>query len=195
MKEDQKFIYYAAGQSVDKLGKLPQAERVAEAGYEILYFTDEVDEFAIRVLHSYGDKEFKSVSAGDAAPDAETPAQDSGDKDLLAFMKEELGDKVKEIRPSGRLKSHPVCLVAEGELSIEMEKVLSAMPNQPGVKAEKVLEINTGHEVWTTLHTAFESDKARARRLTRVLYNQALLIEGLPVDDPVAYANDVCGLL
>jgi molecular chaperone HtpG len=195
MKEEQTFIYYAAGQSADKLDKLPQAERIAERGYEILYFTDEVDEFAIRVLRSYQDKEFKSVSAGDAGLETEKPAEDGGDAELLALMKAELADRVREVRPSGRLKSHPVCLVAEGELSIEMEKVLSAMPGQPGVKAEKILEINTGHEAWRALKAAFGQDEERVRRLTRVLYTQALLIEGLPAEDPVAYANDVCALL
>ena len=195
MKEEQKYIYYAAGQSADRLDKLPQAEMVAEKGFEILYFTDEVDEFAIHMLSKYKDKEFKSVSAGDTGIEDEKAETPDAYKDVFGAMKAELGGRVKEVRASSRLKSHPVCLTADGGLSIEMEKVLSMMPGQPGAKAEKILEINTGHAIWQKLLGAFADDRERLVRLTNVLYNQALLIEGLPVDDPVAYANDVCELL
>ena len=197
MKEDQKYIYYAAGESVDKLSKLPQAELIADKGYEILYFTDEIDEFAIKVLLNYKEKEFKNISSSDL--DIKTEEEDGGNeenKDLFDFMKEALDGKVKEVRASKRLKTHPVCLATEGEVSIEMEKVLNAMPDNPAdIHAEKVLEINTKHQIFDKLTDAYDTDKEKLKKLARVLYNQALLIEGLTIDDPVQYANDVYELM
>lgn len=198
MKEDQKYIYYAAGESIERIEKLPQTELVKDKGFEILYFTDDVDEFAIKMLMNYKEKEFKSVSGSDLGfepEEKESDAQSEDNKAILDFMKEALGDKVKEVRASKRLKTHPVCLASEGEFSIEMEKVLNMMPNNPHMKAEKVLEVNTGHEMFEAVKKAFEEDKDKVKTYASILYNQALLIEGLAIEDPVQYANDVCSLM
>lgn len=198
MKEDQKFIYYATGASIEKIEKLPQTELISDKGFEILYFTDDIDEFAIKMLMSYKEKQFKSVSSGDLgfeADEKENKEVAEANKDLFAFIKETLGDKVKEVRASKRLKTHPVCLSNEGELSIEMEKVLSMMPDNNNVKADKILEINTNHEMFNAIKKAFEEDKDRLKIYSNLLYNQALLIEGLSIEDPVQYANDVCSLI
>ena len=152
MPADQKYIYYAAGESVEKLEKLPQTEFVRDKGYDILFFTEDVDEFAIKMLREYKGKQFKSVSSGDLGmEDSEEAKADEAEKELFAAMKEILGDRIKEVRASKRLKTHPVCLANEGELSIEMEKILNAILNAQGIKAEKVLEINTDHQVFQAL--------------------------------------------
>jgi molecular chaperone HtpG len=199
MPEEQKYIYYATGESVERIKKLPQTELVRDKGYEILYFTEDVDEFAVKIMGSYKGKEFRSVSSGDLGFETEEAAaakdEEAENKDLFAFMKDVLKDKVKDVRASRRLKSHPVCLSAEGGVSIEMEKVLKSTPQGRDIKAEKVLEINTGHEVFTALKNAYANDKDKLRLYTNVLYNQALLIEGLTISDPVEYANDVCKLM
>jgi len=198
MKEDQKFIYYATGENIDKIEKLPQTEVVKDKGYEILYFTDEVDEFAIKMLMKYKEKEFKSVSSKDLgfeSDDKESEKETKENKELFDFMKEALNGKVKEVKASNRLKTHPVCLANGGELSIDMEKVLNTMPNNQNVKADKILEINTNHQMFESIKKAFENDKDKLKMLSNVLYNQALMIEGLPVDDPVQFANDVCCLI
>lgn len=202
MPEDQKYIYYATGESVERIDRLPQTELVADKGYEILYFTDDVDEFAIKMLMNYQEKEFRSVSSGDLgfeadASEQEAEAKENENKELFEQMQELLGGKVKKVKASKRLKSHPVCLSAEGEITIEMEKVLSAMPNADGqqVKADKVLEINANHDVFNSLKQAFENDKEKFAVYTSVLYNQALLIEGLQVEDPVAFTNDICKIM
>jgi len=200
MPEDQKYIYYATGESIERIDKLPQAELVRDKGYEILYFTEDVDEFAIKVLMQYKDKEFRNVSGGDlgieTGSDNEQAKQANEDnKELFEFMKDVLGDKVKAVKASTRLKSHPVCLSAEGEVSIEMEKVLRTMPVSQGVKAEKVLEVNTGHEVFQSLKAAYEQDQEKLRLYTNLLYNQALLIEGLPIEDPIEFTNNICKIM
>ena len=200
MPEDQKYIYYASGESDDRIDKLPQTELVADKGYEILYLTDDIDEFAIKMLMNYKDKEFKSVSSGDLGIEDEN--KDDGkdadlaeNKDLFAHMAKALSGRVKDVRASKRLKSHPVCLSTEGEITIEMEKVLNAMPDNPGVKADKVLEINPNHEVFTSLVNAYEHDKEKLDLYTKLLYNQALLIEGLTIEDPVEFTNDICKVM
>lgn len=200
MPEDQKYIFYATGESNDRIEKLPQTELVADKGYEILYFTDEVDEFAIKMLMQYKEKEFRSVSSGDLGIDMEEEdkkAKEEADanKDLFAEMKKLLDGKVKDVRVSKRLKSHPVCLAADGDISLEMEKVLNAMPNNQQIEAEKVLEINPDHNVYQSLKTAFESDKEKFGLYTNLLYNQALLIEGMPVKDPVEFSNNICKVM
>ena len=197
MPEEQKYIYYAAGSSVERIEKMPQTELVADKGYEILYFTEDIDEFAIRMLGTYKEKEFKSVASGDLG------LPESGDKeeeekphaDLFKQMTEILKGKVSLVRASRRLKNHPVCLASEGDLTIEMEKVLNAMPNQPGIKAERVLEINTNHPVFTALKKAFAGDTEKFKLYTNLLYNQALLIEGLPVEDPLALSEQICQIM
>lgn len=200
MPEEQKYIYYAAGESVDRIDKLPQIELVKDKGYEILYLTDDIDEFAIKMLREYKEKEFKSVSSGDLGIEADEKDKDNEkemeeNKGLFSFMKETLSDKVKEIKPSKRLKNHPVCLSSEGELSIEMEKILSQMPDNHGIKADKILEINVNHHVFDTLKSAFENDKEKLKLYTDLLYNQALLIEGLPIEDPIEFTNNICKLM
>lgn len=200
MKEDQKFIYYATGESIDRIQKLPQTELVADKGYEILYFTDDIDEFAIKMIMNYKEKEFKNVSSGDlgieaddADKDAETEQNEH--KDLFQHMNELLAGKVKQVKASKRLKSYPVCLSTEGEVTIEMEKILNAMPNNQEVKADKVLEINVNHDIFASLQNAFDTDKEKLNLYTNLLYNQALLIEGLPVQDPVEFTNDICKIM
>ncbi|MCJ8014669.1 molecular chaperone HtpG [Paenibacillus sp. KQZ6P-2] len=200
MPEDQKYIYYASGTSVERIEKLPQTELVADKGYEILYLTDDIDEFAIKMLMNYKEKEFKSVSSGDLgietdAEDASSEAEAAENKELFEAMSSLLSGKVKIVKASKRLKSHPVCLTAEGDLSIEMEKVLKAMPNGEGIQADKVLEINVHHEVFQSLKAAFEKDQEKLGLYTSLLYNQALLIEGLPIQDPVDFTNDICKIM
>ncbi len=198
MPEEQKYIYYAAGESVERLEKLPQTELVADKGYEILYFTDDIDEFAVKMLTNYKEKEFRNVSGGDLGieeTETKDEAEETSHKDLFDAMKDVLGDKVKLVRASKRLKSHPVCLSSEGEVTIEMEKTLKAMPGGQDVKADKVLEINVNHDIFKSLNGALAQDKEKLELYTKLLYNQALLIEGLPVADPVDFANDLCKVM
>ncbi|MGG1549050.1 molecular chaperone HtpG [Bacillus paralicheniformis] len=200
MPEDQKYIYYASGDSYDRIEKLPQTELVSEKGYEILYFTEDIDEFAIKMLANYQEKEFKSVSSGDLGIENDdeqnqSDGDDSQYKDLFEEMKKTLDGKVKSVRASKRLKTHSVCLAADGEVTIEMEKILNAMPDNQHVKADKALEINTNHEVFKTLQDAFENDKDKFKLYTGILYNQALLIEGLSIEDPVEFTNDICKVM
>ena len=199
MPEDQKYIYYAAGESIERIEKLPQTEMVSDKGYEILYFTEDIDEFAVRMLMSYKEKEFKSVSSGDLGiEDKEqevTESEEKENKDLFEAMKTVLADKVKTVKASKRMKKYPVCLSNEGDLTIEMEKVLNSMPNNENVKAEKVLEININHDVFKSLKAAYENDKDKFNLYTNVLYNQALLIEGLPINDPVEFTNNICKIM
>lgn len=202
MKEDQKYIYYACGESVEKIDMLPQAETVKDKGYEILYCTDDVDEFTLRVLHSFKEKEFKSISDSDLGFD--TPEEKEEDKkkaeenkDLFKFMADSLDGKVKEVRLSKRLKTHPVCLTSDGQISLEMEKVINSMPNggDNKIKAERVLEINENHPIFTALTALYNDDKDKLKAYTEILYSQALLIEGFTVEDPVAFSNKICDLM
>lgn len=200
MKEDQKYIYYAGGESREQIEKLPQTELVKEKGYEILYLTDDVDEFALQMMHDYNEKEFKSVSASDLDLESEEEKKEfekqaEENKDLLTFMKDALDGKVKAVVLSKRLKSHPVCLSNEGMLSIEMEKVLNAMPNDQKVKAERVLEINASHPIFEKLTKLHAEDQEKLKTYAQLLYTQAELIEGMPVEDPVAFSNAVCELM
>lgn len=200
MKEEQKFIYFASGSSVTRIESLPQTEQVRDKGYEILYLTDHVDEFCLQMMHDFDGKEYKSVSADDLGLDTpeekeEIKKAEEDNKSLFEFMTEKLGGKVKAVKLSQRLKSHPVCITSEGMLSVEMEKVLSAMPNGEGAKAEKILEINPNHAIFGKLKELYESDKDKAADYADILYNQALLIEGMPIENPVEFSNKVCELL
>ena len=200
MPEAQKYIYYASGESIARIEHLPQTELVRDKGYEILYFTDNVDEFAIQMLMEYKEKKFKSVSSGDLELESteekeELNKQLEENKELFTLMKEALGDKIKDVRLSQRLKSHPVCLTSEGQLSLEMEKVLNAMPTDQKVKADKVLEINAGHPIFETLKKLYDSDKDKLKGYSELLYSQALLIEGMSIEDPVAFSNLICSLM
>jgi molecular chaperone HtpG len=198
MTEEQKYIYYASGESIERIEKLPQTELVSDKGFEILYFTDDIDEFAIRMLLNYKEKEFKSVSSGDLGIEADENKTENDSveyKDLFDHMKNTLAGKVKDVRVSKRLKTHPVCLSTDGELTIEMEKILSMMPDNQNIKADKILEINPNHEVFKSLQNSFENDKEKLTLYTTLLYNQALLIEGLPINDPVEFTNDICKIM
>jgi molecular chaperone HtpG len=199
MPEDQKYIYYAAGESIERIDKMPQTELITDKGYEILYFTEDVDEFAIRMLMNYQEKEFKSVSSGDLGIDPDTDKENQDleekDKELFQYMKNVLGDKVKDVRASKRLKNHPVCLANEGDLTIEMEKILNAIPTDQKIKAERILEINNNHEVFQSLREAFANDKEKLDLYTHLLYNQALMIEGLPLEDPLEFSNNICSIM
>lgn len=208
MKEDQKYIYYACGETVEKIKKMPQIEMLIDQGYEVLLCTEEVDEFALKVLMKYDDKEFKSAADDDLgieqsdAEKKEAEAKNEESKDLLTAVKEALGDKVSEVKLSTRLKTHPVCFSTGEGLSLEMEKVLKeqakAMGQTPDMmmKAQKVLEINGDHAVFAGLKKAHDQkDEAKLKKYADLLYDQALLIEGMPIEDPVAFSNLICELM
>ena len=202
MKESQKYIYYACGETVEKIGLLPQTELLRDQGYEILYLTDDVDEFALRMLFKYEDKEFKSVADKDLGLETEEEKeeikkQNEENKDLLGFLRDALDGKVKEVRLSSRLKSHPVCLSSDGMVSLEMEKVLSAMPGEQKPKAERVLEVNASHPVFAAMRKLYadEGGRDQLKQYASLLYSQALLIEGMSIDDPVAFSNAICDLM
>lgn len=202
MPEGQKYIYYAAGESAEKLSMLPQAETVRDHGFDILYLTDEVDEFLMNILHEFDGKEFRSVSSGDLGLESEEQKEEKkekeeSNKEMLDFIKDSLDGKVTGVILSSRLKSHPVCLSSKGMISIEMEKVLSEMPgNENAPKAERVLELNGGHPVFEKLVKIWQADdKDRIKTYSEILYNQALLIEGLSIPDPVSFSNAICELM
>jgi molecular chaperone HtpG len=200
MAEGQEAIYYACGGSVSRISQLPQTELILDKGYDILALTDDVDEFAIKILAEYDGTALKSVSDKDIDLDSQEEKEAAKEqaethKDLFASMKDALGDKVKEVRLSKRLKSHPVCLTSDGPLSLEMEKVLNSMPTDQQIKAERVLEINSSHPVFDALSRLEGSDPEKLKTYTMLLYHQALLIEGLPIEDPVAFANSICELM
>ena len=203
MKDDQNAIYYAAGESIKKIDLLPQTEFVKSKVYEILYLTDEMDEFVFNILGQYKDKPFKSVSAEDIAEDDTEEAKENmkkleeDNKELLEDIKNALGDKVSEVKLSPRLKSSAVCLTTKGDISLEMEKILSAMPMDQGIKAERVLELNPEHSVFEALNK-IKSDDADGKKLevyANLLYDQALLISGLQIDDPVEFSKSICQLI
>ena len=202
MKEDQKEIYYACGETKERIEMLPQLEKIKDKGYEVLYFTQDVDEFAIKVMINYDGKPFKSISDADLDLDTEEEKEeakklDEENKDMFTFMQEAIADKVKTVRLSKKLKTHPVCLSSDGSITIEMEKVLNAMPQNDGnkVKAEKALEINPNHPIFEKLKDLYANDKDKLKDYAKLLYDQALLIEGMSIDNPVEFANLVCGLL
>ncbi|ADU23147.1 molecular chaperone HtpG [Ruminococcus albus] len=203
MKEDQKYIYYACGETKERIDKLPQIEKIKDMGYEVLYMTQDVDDFCLKVMLNYDGKTFKSISDADVDLDTEEEKEevkklDEENKDMFAFMQETIADKVNKVRLSKKLKSHPVCLSSDGGMiSIEMEKVLNAMPQNDAnrVKADKALEINPNHEIFGRLQKLYAEDKDTLKDYTKLLYDQALLIEGLSIDDPVEFANLVCKLM
>ncbi|MEE3408062.1 MAG: molecular chaperone HtpG, partial [Erysipelotrichaceae bacterium] len=198
MKEDQKEIYYAAGESIDKIKQLPQMEKVLDKGYEVLYFTDSVDEFMTSILMEYDGKPFKSILKGDLDLDSkeekeELEKKNEESKDLLARIKEILKDKVSDVRLSTRLKTYPVCLVSDDNLSIEMEKILRSM-NQEGAKANKIMEINPDHELFAALKKQYE-ENGDIDEYADLLYDQASLMAGLELEDPAKYALQVSKLM
>ena len=201
MVDGQDVIYYACGESYDKISRLPQIEKVKDKGYEILYMKDGVDEFVAKVLISYKDKKFVSVSEADFSTLGEDEKKDLEKKNeelkpLLDYIKESLGDKVKEVKISANLKTYPVCITSGGDLSIEMEKVLHSLPNaDKSVKAEKVLEVNGEHKIMETLKSLFESDKEKLKKYAVVLYEQARLLEGLQIDDVTEFVSAMTDIL
>ena len=202
MKEDQKEIYYACGETKERIEMLPQLEKIKDKGYEVLYFTQDVDEFAIKVMINYDGKPFKSISDADLDLDTEEEKEeakklDEENKDMFTFMQEAIADKVKTVRLSKKLKTHPVCLSSDGSITIEMEKVLNAMPQNDGnkVKAEKALEINPNHPIFEKLKDLYANDKDKLKDYAKLLYDQALLIEGMSIDNPVEFANLICELM
>lgn len=199
---EQKYIYYAAGDSTERLNLLPQTELVRDKGYDILFLTDEVDEFLMNILREYDGKEFRSISSGDLGleTDEEKTEKEEKQKDykeMFDFIKDSLKENIKKVTLSSRLKSHPVCLSSEGALSIEMEKTLAAIPGaEKELKAEKVLEFNGSHPIFEKLTKLWEKgDKDKVELYSRLLYSQALMIEGLAVEDPVKFSNEICELM
>lgn len=200
MKEGQKFVYYACGASNAKIDKLPQVEQVKDKGYEILYLTENVDEFTLKVLDAYNEKQFKSVSAKDLGLESveekeQVKKQSEENKDLFQYIKESLGGKVSKVRLSTRMKTYPVCLTTDGELSLEMEKVLNTMPNSDNLKADKVLEINANHKILSVLIDLYTNNKEKVADYAKLLYNQALLIEGLALEDVGEFTKLITDLM
>ncbi len=200
MKDEQKYIYFISAETVERAEHLPQTELLREKGYEVLYFTDDIDEFAVQMLMEYNSKQFKNAASGDLELESEDEKKENeklseDNKELLEAMKEALDGLVSSVKLSTRLKSHPVCLSSEGAISIEMEKVLNAMPSDQKVKAQRVLEINASHPVFNKLTELLNSDKDKLKLYSELLYDQALLIEGLPLRDPVEFSNRMCELM
>lgn len=201
MKENQNDIYFASGESIEKIDLLPQTEILKDNGFEILYFTDNVDEFAIQMLQQYDGKTFKSVSSEKLGLETEEEKKElenqlNDNKDLLDFMKESLSDKVKSVVLTQRLKSSPVFLTSYGNISLEMEKVLNSMPNnEQKMKADRVLEINLNHKIFDKLKELYISDKERLKKYSKLLYTQACLIEGFEIENPVEFSNTICQLM
>ncbi len=196
MKDEQKEIYYACGETVDKIDLLPQVEMFKDKGYEILYLTDYVDEFVLNVLGEYEGKKFKNVSSSDTNIDEnkeETEKLNKDNKDLLNFMKD--ATNVSEVRFTNKLKNHSVCLTSKGNVSVEMEKVINAMPGDESVNAELILEINENHPIVDKIKELYKSDKETLKEYSKVLYAQARLIEGLPIDNPTEISNLICELI
>ncbi len=204
MGEEQKYIYYACGESVEKIDMLPQTEFIKDKGYEILYLTDEIDEFVLQMMRDYKEKEFKSVSSEDITGE-ETEAQkeemkkaEEDNKELLAFIKDSLDGRVTEVKLSPRLRNSAVCLTTKGDISLEMEKVLNAMPTDQMVKANRILEINPDHPVMETLRNTYamgDAGKDMVKTYANLLYSQAVLISGLTVEDPIKLGEDICKVI
>ena len=200
MKPEQKYIYYGCGETPERVLSLPQAEALEEKGYEMLCLTDNVDEFALKMLMKYDDKEFRNISSDDLELETSEEKEKTQElaeqnKDMLAFLKESLGDKVTDVRVSGKLKSHPVCITTDGMISTEMEKVLNAMPAREKIKAKRVLELNGEHPIFQRLCQLYQSDKDRLKLYGEILYDQALLIEGISLDDPADFSQKLCQIL
>ena len=200
MKEGQDKIYYACGETVDKIELLPQVEAVKEKGYEILYLTENIDEFVVQVLMEHKEKKFINVCANDVDLDTDEEKEalkkeNEENKDMFTLMKETIGEGVQEVRFTHRLKNHPVCLTSEGALSVEMEKVINSMPNDQKVKAQTALEINDSHPIAQKIKELYVNDKEVLKKYTQVLYAQARLIEGLPVENPTQISNLICEII
>ncbi len=200
MKDDEENIYYACGETIDKINMLPQVEKVKDKGYNILYLTEYVDEFAIKSLIEYDGKKFVNVSEENLDLDTEEEKEEikkinDENKEMLNSMKEIIGSDISDVRFTHRLKNHPVCLVSEGPVSIEMQKVLNAMPTDQSINAKIILEINSSHKIADKLKELYKSDKERFNEYTKILYSQSRLIEGLSIENPTEISNLICDLL
>ncbi len=200
MTEEQKTIYYACGETVDKIELLPQTDAVKAKGFEVLYLTDDVDEFALKMLFEYDGKSFTNICAGNLDLDSESEKEElkkenEDNAEMLTFLKESLGTAVSGVRFTNKLKNHPVCLTSEGMMSLEMEKVLSNMPGAEGARATVVLEINREHKIAETLKALYTEDKDKASKYAKILYAQSCLIAGKSIDNPTEYCDLVCELM
>lgn len=196
MPEEQKYIYFATGENVTAISKLPQAEKVLSKGYELLYCTQDVDEFTIQSLMQYNEKQFKSVDSDDLGIEDENDSENTDTYDnVTKFVKDALGDKVSEVVASKKLISHPVCMTAKGGISFEMEKYFAAVQPEAGMKAQRCLELNMNHKAVEAMIKAIDTDEEKAKKYAQILYNQSLLIAGLPIDDPSEYADLVCSIM
>ncbi|MDD6847301.1 MAG: molecular chaperone HtpG [Oscillospiraceae bacterium] len=196
MPEEQKYIYFATGENVNAISKLPQAEKVLSKGYELLYCTQDVDEFTIQSLMQYNEKQFKSVDSDDLGIEDEKDSENTESYDnVTKFVKDALGDKVSEVVASKKLISHPVCMTAKGGVSFEMEKYFAAVQPEAGMKAQRCLELNMNHKAVKAMINAIDTDEEKAKKYAEILYNQSLLIAGLPIDDPSGYADLVCSIM
>jgi len=200
MKEEQKHIYFAAGESKARLAQLPQAELVREKEFDILYFTEEVDEFVSQTLRKFADKEFRNIAADDLDLQSEeekkqTEQSQEEAKAVLGFIQEKLGEKVKEVRISKTLRSHPVCLVPDTGMTFEMEKYMKRVNPEFAFETGRILELNADHPVFATLKDSMEQDPEKAEKYVRILFAQALLIADLPLDNPTEYTDLVCSLM
>ena len=199
MKENQDSIYYASGASIDKINALPQVEQVKDKDYDILYLNDYVDEFCITAIQNYEDKKFVNVSDGSLDLETEeekeqTKKVNEDMKDLLKEMCDEIKE-VNEVKFSNKLKSHPVCLTTKGDVSIEMQKVFDAMPNDMGIKAQTILEINEKHPIAEKLKDLYANDKEEFKKYTKILYSEARMIAGLPIDNPTEISRLICEVI
>ena len=200
MKEEQKDIYYACGETLDKIDMLPQVEKVKEKGYEILYLTENIDEFVVKFLMNYDEKKFTNICTNELDLDSEEEKEklkkeNEENKDMFDAMKDAIKDDVQLVRFTHRLKNHPVCLTSEGAISLEMEKVINAMPTDQNVKAQKVLEINEEHPIANKLKELYKEDKDKLKDYTKILYSQARLIEGMTIENPTEISNLICDIM
>ena len=198
--EDDKEIYYACGETIDKIDLMPQVEMLKEKDKEILYLTDYVDEFVLKTLEQYEDKKFVNISSDSFDLSTEEEKEELNkkneiDKDMFEFMLDEIKQDVTSIRYTNKLKNHPVCLTSEGEITVEMQKVINAMPTDENIKAKLVLELNENHPITEKLRTLYDEDKETLKKYIKILYNEARLIEGLPVENPTELTNLICEFL
>ena len=200
MNKDDDTIYYACGETIDKIDMLPQVESLKEKKKEVLYLTDYVDEFVLKMLDKYEDKKFVNISSNDfdlsSEEEKETLKKKNEDaKEMFDYMKKELGNEVSQIRFTNKLKKHPLCLTSEGNITVEMQKVINAMPTDEHIDAKLVLEINEEHPIAKKIEDLYKNDKDTLKKYTKILYDEARLIEGLPVENPTELSNLVCEFL
>lgn len=200
MNENEDTIYYACGETIDKIDMLPQVESLKDNEKEVLYLTDYVDEFVLKMLDKYEDKKFVNVSSNDFDLSSKEEKEklnkkNEEEKEMFDFMKECLDNEVSQIRYTNKLKNHPICLTSDGEVTVEMQKVINAMPTDEHINAKLVLEINESHDIAEKIKDLYENDKEALKKYTKILYNEARLIEGLPVQNPTELSNLVCEML